>query len=364
MPLTKPLDTLTDIIKGELALFDWDAYTFGRKSETIVVAVIIAAIVLFALVLKRSKRKIPGRSAVAFPAFLPGSKNFWRFIVGIPLCFVLAGIPFFLIALADPRSGFTKEIKNAKGRRIAILIDSSSSVDDKFEWSDKLKRSGLPTAFYTEIGAAEYFIRVRMRGNYNDSIALIQFGNESYVIIPFTNDYDTILTSISLINDPAERDKFTDSGTNISQSINQAVELFRTFGFLDVAGNAIVLFSDGIDTQYLFEEKTLEQILASAVKGNIPLYFIRVQKDVSSYATDADWAKVVKKTGGEFFVGNNDDSILRAIEAIDRKVVGEIENRRYGVKEPRFAIFLLTALGLWATALVIWLFFRKFRKFP
>lgn len=365
MPFTKPLDALAIAIKNELALFDWDAYIFGHKSEAIIAALVFTAAVLFALILKFSRRKIPGRSAVVFPAFLPGSKkSFRRFIVGIPLCFVLAGIPFFLIALADPRAGFTKEIKSAKGRRIAILIDSSGSTEQEFKWSEKLKRSGRQTGFYTEVGAAERFIRVRMRGNYNDSIALIQFGNESYVIVPFTNDYDTILTSISLISDPAEQAKFPDTGTKISQSINQAVELFKTFGFLDVAGNAMVLFSDGMDMDYLFEQKTLEEILANAVEGNIPLYFIRIQGGISHYDSDADWAKVVKKTGGEFFVGADDESILRAIEAIDRGAVGEIENRRYGVKEPRFAIFLLMALGLWAMALILYLFSRKFRKFP
>lgn len=365
MPFPKPLDMLAITIKNELALFDWDAYTLSHKSEAGIVAVVFTAAVLFAIILKSSRRKIPGRSAIAFPAFLPGSKkSFWRFAVWIPCCFVLAGIPFFLVALADPRSGFTEEIKSVRGRRIAILIDSSSSTNQEFKWSEKLKRSGLQVGFYTEVGAAEYFVRTRIRGNSNDSIALIQFGDESYVVVPFTNDYDTILTSISLISDPAERAKFPDTGTKISQSINQAVELFKTFGFLDITGNAMVLFSDGMDTDYLFETKTLEQILANAVRGNIPLYFIRIQGGISSYATDADWAKVVKQTGGEFFVGKDDDSILQAIEAIDRKTVGEIETRRYGVKEPRFVIFVLSALGFWAVALASYLFFRKFRKFP
>ena len=42
--------------------------------------------------------------------------------------------------------------------------------------------------------------------------ALVEFGNEAYVVTPFTNDYDNILLSISLIGDPVEYSLFPGSG--------------------------------------------------------------------------------------------------------------------------------------------------------
>ena len=45
-----------------------------------------------------------------------------------------------------------------------------------------------------------------MDGRYRDLVSLIEFGNEAYVVTPFTSDYDNILLSISLIGDPIGRE--------------------------------------------------------------------------------------------------------------------------------------------------------------
>jgi hypothetical protein len=40
----------------------------------------------------------------------------------------LAGLPFFIISLADPRTALTRSETTFPGRRIALLIDASSSM--------------------------------------------------------------------------------------------------------------------------------------------------------------------------------------------------------------------------------------------
>ena len=55
-----------------------------------------------------------------------------------------------------------------------------------------------------------------MKGKYRDLIALIEFGDEAYVVTPFTTDYDNILLSLSLIGDWTEFMKFPDQGTTIA----------------------------------------------------------------------------------------------------------------------------------------------------
>ena len=62
-------------------------------------------------------------------------------------------------------------------------------------------------------------MRLRMNGRYHDLIALIQFGNEAYVVTPFTTDYENILLSIRLISSPKEWGRFNDWGTTIIQGI-------------------------------------------------------------------------------------------------------------------------------------------------
>ena len=53
------------------------------------------------------------------------------------------------------------------------------------------------------------------------------------MVTPFTNDYDNILLSLSLIGDWTEYMKFSDQGTTIGKAIDQGVALFRAFDFLD-----------------------------------------------------------------------------------------------------------------------------------
>ena len=134
-------------------------------------------------------------------------------------------MPFFAVALADPHTAFTREETSYPGRRIALLVDGSSSMVMKFE--TKTLKTPENRAFYTAVAAAEHFMKLRMNGRYHDLIALIQFGNEAYVVTPFTTDYENILLSIRLISSPKEWGSFNDWGTTIMQGLNQATQLFK-----------------------------------------------------------------------------------------------------------------------------------------
>ncbi len=114
------------------------------------------------------------------------------------------------------------------GRRIALLVDASTSMVIKFQ-TTAFKTAGEST-FFTAVAAAEAFIKRRMDGPYRDLVALIQFGNQAYVVTPFTTDYENILLSIRLISDPREWGRFTDWGTTIIEGIFQgdgAVQVVR-----------------------------------------------------------------------------------------------------------------------------------------
>ena len=58
-----------------------------------------------------------------------------------------------------------------------------------------------------------------MKGKYRDLMALIEFGDQAYVITPFTTDYENILLSMSLIGDWKEFMAFPDQGTVIANAI-------------------------------------------------------------------------------------------------------------------------------------------------
>ena len=101
-----------------------------------------------------------------------------------------------MLALADPYSSLTHEEVSFPGRRIALMIDASSSMMARFPAAHLNAKAPNEATFFTTVAAAETFIRQRMSGKYHDLIGLIEFGDEAYVVTPFTSDYDNILLSL------------------------------------------------------------------------------------------------------------------------------------------------------------------------
>ena len=165
----------------------------------------------------------------------------------LPVLLFVLGVPFFAMALADPQTGFTREEVSYPGRRIALLVDASTSMVMSFK-STRFKTQGEST-FFTAVAGAEYFIKRRMNGPYRDLVALIQFGNQAYVVTPFTNDYENILLSVRLVGDPREWGRFSDWGTTIIEGIDQATQLFKAFNFVNASGNLMIVFTDGRDSE-------------------------------------------------------------------------------------------------------------------
>jgi hypothetical protein len=282
------------------------------------------------------------------------------------LMLALAGLPFFVMAFADPRTTLTRSETTFPGRRIALLIDASSSMLSALPSSTLAKGAPNNAAFFTTVGAARYFIERRMSGKYRDLMALVEFGDDAYVITPFTTDYENILLSTTLIGDWNEFMAFPDQGTVVAKAVEQAVGLFNAFDFLDAAGNLMVIFTDGADADVLENGKTVDDVLADAQKAKIPVYLVKIGGNLMQKRTVADelWIGAVKRTGGEFFSGGDEDTIIRAIRAIDRRSAGTIEMKQYSTERPRYAVFALTAAALWCAALLLRFTIPTFQTFP
>lgn len=359
---------------------DWERLTFGHSQEALWIAGLLALLAAVGLLLKRWKKDRPGKMAIVLPAVLPFMRCSPFFAARfLPLGLVILGLPFFFVALADPFLSFSREEVSYPGRRIAVLIDASGSMSGEFRVS-KLKTVKNEN-FFTAAAAAEYFMRMRMRSRYKDLMSLIEFGNEAYVITPFTADYENILLSIRLIADQFEWDRFPDKGTKISRAISQSVQLFKTFGFLEASGNIMVIFSDGDDSDATDDGRPLDDILAEARQSKIPIYFIRTgygklfqgydQQEfdaegnvVGRASNDLLWGQAVEKTGGKFYAATDEEIILKAIDEINRAATGDISRRQYKSKQPKFTFFALAALTGWTIALFMFLSSKYFRRFP
>lgn len=344
---------------------DAEPLQFANADAARLVGVVLAA-VLIASVLVRLIRRARGGGRLALPAVLPWLRP--SPAAGVrhgAFVLALAGVPCFLLAFADPRTTFTRQETSHPGRRIGLLLDASSSMLTSLP-STRLAR-GAPNdaAFFTTVGAARYFVELRMKGGYRDLMALIEFGDEAYVITPFTSDYQNILLSIALIGDWNEFMSFPEQGTIIARAIDQGVGLFQAFDFLDAAGNAMVIFSDGVDAEVLQDGRSALDVLREARRANIPVYFIRTGRPGRDGGVpDAAWQEAVARTGGRFYSGTDEATIVRAMHDIDREAAGRIELRQYSTQVPRFEPFAAAAAGLWALALALRLLTPWFTTFP
>jgi Ca-activated chloride channel family protein len=284
------------------------------------------------------------------------------------LVLFLLGLPFFAIALAEPYASLSQQDVSFPGRRIALMIDASSSMLLRFPTKTLgPKEKGTPaSAFFTTVAAAEVFVRQRMSGRYRDLIGLIEFGDEAYVITPFTTDYDNILLSLSLIGDWSEFNKFPDQGTTIGMAMERGVQLFQAFDFLNASGNLMVLFTDGQDTQVMIKGTPVREILGQARRANIPVYLIRTSynKGLGAVVPDAIWKPEVEATGGRFYAASDENGVLAAVREIDHLSAGAVAIKQYGSQQPRFSSFALIAAALWTVAAAMKLAVPFFQTFP
>ncbi len=333
----------------------------ARLLLTAVVAVSLIVLVLRLVLSRRDRNRIV---LPAVPAFLRRSRT--AFLLQAPLALFLFGLPFFALAVADPYTALVSGDVSYPGRRIALLIDASTSMRTPFKSAKLNTRAVTDATFFTTVAAAERFVKLRMKGKYRDLVSLVEFGNEAYVVTPFTNDYDNILLSISLIGDPVEYSMFPDQGTLIAQAIEESVELFRAFKFLDASGNILVIFSDGEDTHAVVHGRSLDDILQSAIDAKVPVYFVRTNydRDEGKVIPDDIWVPAVEKTGGKFFAAKDEDTLLAAIAEIDQVATGTIEVRQYTSQRPRFGVFALIAVLCWTGAIGAKLTVPWFQRFP
>jgi Ca-activated chloride channel family protein len=343
--------------------------TFARSSAVIVAVIVFAGLSLFVAVLRSLRSRMAVRREVALPALLQwaGTSTFSLGRHAVLVLF-LVGLPFFAIALAEPYASLSRQDVSFPGRRIALMIDASSSMLLRFPTKTLgPKEAGTPpSAFFTTVAAAEIFVHQRMSGKYRDLIGLIEFGDEAYVITPFTTDYDNILLSLSLVGDWTEFMKFPDQGTTIGLAIEQSVGLFKAFDFLDAAGNLMLIFSDGQDTQVTIHGKNVNEILEGARQTKIPVYFIRTSynKGLGAVLPDDIWKPAVEATGGKFYPAGDEQAVLNAIKDIDTRSAGRVDVKRYSSQQPKFAGYAFLAASFWMVALTLQLTVPYFRKFP
>lgn len=356
----------------EASLAEWRGLTLAElrfwHADTARLALIaLAALAVSLVVLRSTLLRRRDRERVALPALLSGQRPSWSFVRHTPMVLMAAGVPWFILAVADPYSTLTQRQDTFPGRRICIMLDASSSMVRPFN-APTLRQAGATSqaTFFTTVAAAQRFVQLRLNSKYRDLMSLVEFGDHAYVVTPFTTDYDNILLSLSLVGDFTEFIRFPDQGTILASAVEQGVNLFRAFDFLHATGNLMVLFSDGEDSEVIAGNRTARQIVQDAVSAKVPIYFVRTRFDrtLGSVVSDVQWKQAVEQTGGRFYAASNESTVLQAIQDIDRVSAGRIEIKQYITQRPKYRPFALVAAALWSVAVGLALTIPAFRSFP
>jgi hypothetical protein len=365
--------TVTAIAAAVLSLWrEWRQLAIGdlrfMRTDTARLAVIVlVGIAVAVLVLRSTLRRRSTEQRVGLPALLSSlHPTSFAFVRHVPLLLIVAGLAFLALAVADPYSVLRQRQDTFPGRRIALMIDASSSMVRPFTAPTLRAGTGSQASFFTTVKAAERFVELRTRGKYKDLMALVEFGDQAYVITPFTTDYDNLKLSLSLIGDFSEFIRFPDQGTLLGNAVTQGVELFRTFDYLDASGNLMVLFSDGEDSSVIASGTPVAEIVREAVQAEVPIYFVRTRygREFGTLVSDTEWKEAVEATGGRFYAAADETAILQAIRDIDRLGAGRIDLTQYVSQRPMYAPFALIAAALWCLAIMLAMTVPAFRRFP
>jgi hypothetical protein len=354
-------------VAAEWTALDVAGLQFWRRDTGRLALLAGVGLAVVLLLIRSGMTRKAGRHHIVVPALLrslPASRLAWT--RHLPLVLFLAALPLAVLALADPYSSLTVENVTYPGRRISLMLDASDSMQTAFTASTLNTRNETQPAFFTTIAAAERFVQLRQKGRHRDLMALVEFGSRAYVITPFTTDYDNLLLSMALIGDPVEFSQFPESGTVIASALEESIEIFKAFNFLEASGNLMVIFTDGEDTTSIVQGRSLDDILKSAIDNDIPLFFVRTNynKEFGEGIPDAQWQAAVEKTGGRYYVAKNEASLIAAVEDIDREAAGTIETRQYTSQQARFSLFALAAAALWTSAAGLKLATPWFGKLP
>src|SRR6266446_4985612 len=187
---------------------------------------LLAAPILVALYARAEKRGTERLREFVSPRLLPQlaatvdrSRRVFRFALQ------LLGLILAIVALAQPRWGYTFQNVQRKGLDLLIAVDTSRSMLSNDVQPNRLERVKL---------AAQDLIN-ELQG---DRVGLIAFAGRAFLQAPLTIDYGAVVESINDLDTKT----VPEGGTNISEAIALAS---RTFGKSAMGNRALIIFTDG-----------------------------------------------------------------------------------------------------------------------
>lgn len=197
--------------------------SFGAPQWFLGLLLLPILVALFIWAERRGAKRLQEFASARLLPQLAGTVNRFRRILRFAL--LLLGFALAVVALAQPRWGYTFQDVQRKGLDLLIAVDTSRSMLSNDVQPNRLERVKL---------AAQDLLN-ELQG---DRIGLIAFAGRAFLQAPLTIDEGALVESINDLDTKT----IPEGGTNISQAIALAVQ---TFGKSATGNRALIIFTDG-----------------------------------------------------------------------------------------------------------------------
>lgn len=332
-------------------------YRFEEPTYFILFVIIPIIIAIFLLVLwwkKKTQKKFADSNLLKQ---LAPDKSVFKPV--LKLFFLLIGLSFLIISLANPKMGTKLKTLKREGVDVVFALDVSKSMLAEDIAPNRLEK-------------AKQIIAKTIDKLGSDRVGIIIYAGNAYPLLPITTDH----AAANMFLQSASPDMVSSQGT----AINEALNLAKTFYNNDEQTNKfLVIISDGEDHQE--ETKQMAQNLTNeGVKiysigigtergGPIPM---KLNGSLIGYKKDRKGETVITQrkpkvlqeiaeiSNGFYIDGNKTDKPVKEIEKIITNAQkSEFETKQFSDYKDQFQWFI--ALGLLFLLIDVFFFEKKTR---
>lgn len=332
-------------------------YRFEEPTYFILFVIIPIIIAIFLLVLwwkKKTQKKFADSNLLKR---LAPDKSVFKPV--LKLFFLLIGLSFLIISLANPKMGTKLKTLKREGVDVVFALDVSKSMLAEDIAPNRLEK-------------AKQIIAKTIDKLGSDRVGIIIYAGNAYPLLPITTDH----AAANMFLQSASPDMVSSQGT----AINEALNLAKTFYNNDEQTNKfLVIISDGEDHQE--ETKQMAQNLTNeGVKiysigigtergGPIPM---KLNGSLIGYKKDRKGETVITQrkpkvlqeiaeiSNGFYIDGNKTDKPVKEIEKIITNAQkSEFETKQFSDYKDQFQWFV--ALGLLFLLIDVFFFEKKTR---
>ena len=341
----------------ELAETQFEQVRYGDVGMALALTVLVGLGLFLALGRLGLRRRKHTRYHSGHQIDLAHQKGFWvKVIHTAPKFLVGAALALVLFAAADPFLTATEEVSGYVESRVRVdLVDTSGSMAWEFPDTGKSK---------AEVARDAHLEFLEMRREKNDRVSLWLFSTYPYMVDDFVMDdelyyfqvwdapYVTTQRLDKAMVVPPDKVRIipAEGDTNIIRPLRSITKHFdhdeAVMGGGENLNRALLIITDAAVDEFPDSE------FAALNQRNIVPYIIYINTSdvrtamIGHPSTTPRLIEMIREYGGDYFDVTDQDSLMRAYQAIDEREAVRVEMKHRALKVPIYSRFLLAALAM------------------